>query len=519
MAARPASCAVVTPHYLSAEAGRHILLSGGNAVDAAIAMVAAQGVVAPETSGVGGDLFALVHATGWDRPRAVNASGKMGSEADPQVLRDLGHTMVPRDHPYTAPIPGCVDGLTTLAAELGSLDLTTVLEPAITLATEGFPVSSEQSRAFSGLADVYRANQAVSDFYPGAVPVEVGAVVRRPALARTLQLIADGGRDAFFEGQPGADILEVLESHVTADDLGHSMADWVDPLSLDIHDDTAWTIPPNSAGYLGPATLAVFLMLDPPSDPLDPMWWHLMIEAHRSLARDRDDIVSDPTHLQVAPEDLLSRERLERAASSISRDRAGVWPTKPSRPTGTAYLCVTDASGLSVSIIQSNYRGTGSTFGAENSGFLLHDRGAGFNLITGHPNELGPGKRPAHTLSPTIWTRGTDTSWILGTRGGEIQPQLIAQLAARAIVTGQSLGDAQSGPRWSMTEYGPGSTSAVSLEPETGVAPYLEKLGHHVLEMPVPQPGWGPMSIIDRRGGEVLAAADPRVDTAAALVF
>ncbi len=510
---------MVTPHHLSAEAGRHILLSGGNAVDAAIGIVAAQGVVAPETSGVGGDLFALVHAEGWERPRALNSSGKMGSNADPQVLRDLGHAEVPRDHPYTAPIPGCVDGLATLSLELGTLDLATVLAPALELAIEGFPVSSEQSQAFTGLADTYRTNRAVADFYPGGNPVEVGSIVRRPALARTLQLIAEGGREAFFDGQPGADILDALQSHVTADDLSHSMAEWVDPLAIDIDDDTAWTMPPNSAGYLGPATLAVFLMLDPPTDPHDPMWWHLMIEAHRSLAWERDKLVADPEHLQMAPGEIVGRTRLENAAHSISRESAGAWPTKPSRPTGTAYMCVTDASGLSVSIIQSNYRGPGSPFGAENSGFLLHDRGAGFNLIPGHPNELGPGKRPAHTLSPTIWTRGHATSWILGTRGGEIQPQLVAQLAARAIVTDQVLEKAQSGPRWSMTEYGPGTTSAVSLEPETGIAAHLEKLGHHVIEMPAPQTGWGPMSIIDRRGDEVLAAADPRVDTATALVI
>ncbi len=519
MEAEPIKAAVVTPHHLSAEAGRHILLTGGNAVDAAIAMVAAQGVVAPETCGLGGDLFAMVHSPGWDRPRALNASGKMGSKADPQVLRDLGHTEIPRDHPYTAPIPGCVDGLTTLSAELGSLDLKAVLKPAVTLAAEGFPASQEQSRAFTALADMYRHNPAVADFYPDGEPVSEGAVVHRPDLALSLGLISDGGREAFFSGRPGLDIIAALGSHLTTEDLVESQAGWVDPIGIDIKENTAWTIPPNSAGYLGPATLAVFLMLDPPSDPDDPMWWHFMIEAHRSLAWERDDIVSDPEYLEMEPEQLLSRERLERAAQSISREAARTRPTKPSQPTGTAYMCVSDSSGLSVSIIQSNYRGTGSSFGAENSGFLLHDRGAGFNLIPGHRNELGPGKRPAHTLSPTIWTQGSETSWILGTRGGEIQPQLIAQLAARAIVTGQRLDDAQAGPRWSMTEYGSGSTSAVSVEPETDVVADLERLGHHVIEKQERQPGWGPMSIIDRRGPAVSAAADPRVDTAIALVF
>jgi gamma-glutamyltranspeptidase / glutathione hydrolase len=515
----PARNAVVSPHFLSAEAARHILLSGGNAIDAAVAMVAAQGVVAPETCGLGGDLFALVHSPGWDKPRALNSSGRAGSKADPQVLRDLGHTRIPGDHPYTATIPGCVDGLTTLAAELGALDLKTNLEPAITLATEGFPVSNEQSRAFTAMTDVYRENPAVTDFYPHGEAVNPGQVVRRADLARTLGLIADGGREGFFKGQPGADILSVLGDHVAAEDLDQSIAEWVEPLACPIERDTAWTIPPNSAGYLGPATLAVFLMLDPPSDPRDPMWWHLMIESHRALAWERDRLVADPGYVEIPPAELVSEERLGRAADSIDRTRAGQWPTPPAKPTGTAYMCVTDASGLSVSIIQSNYSGTGSPFGAANSGFLLHNRGAGFSLEPGHPNELGPRKRPAHTLSPTIWTRGTETSWLLGTRGGEIQPQLIAQLAARAIVAGWELTGAQVEPRWSMTEYGPGSTSAVSIEPGSGVVSDLRRFGHDVVEKEAPQPGWGPMSIIDRRDVNVLAASDPRVDTAMALVF
>ncbi|MEX1093783.1 MAG: gamma-glutamyltransferase [Acidimicrobiia bacterium] len=509
--------AVVSPHYLSAEAGRHVLLTGGNAVDAAIAIVAAQGVVAPETCGVGGDLFALVHSNGEDRPVALNASGRSGSAATAGVLRAAGHDQVPADHPLAVTIPGCVDGLTALSFRLGSLPLAACLEPAITLAGEGFPASDEQSRAFSMTSNVYADNPAVAGLYPGGTPVEAGQTVIRADLARTLRDIADGGRDAFYGGVPGEDIAAVLGPYVTFEDMGRPQHEWVDPLAVAIGEETAWTLPPNSAGYLGPATLAVFLRLDPPSDPTDPLWWHLMIEAHRSLAWERKQLVSDPGTLPVPPEDLVSDERLDNAAAGVSRERAGTWPTPPAVPSGTAYMCATDGDGLSVSIINSNYYGTGSTFGAVRSGFLLQDRGRGFNLEPGHPNELGPGKRPAHTLSPTLWTRNDRTSWLLGTRGGQIQPQLVAQLAARAIVGGDDLTAAQTAPRWSMTEYGPGDRSAVSLEPDSGVEKALKELGHHVVTKDSLQPGWGPMSIVDRRSDEVDAAADPRVDTARAL--
>lgn len=433
------------------------------------------------------------------------------------MLRAAGHDRVPPDHPLTVTIPGCVDGLTALSSRFGSLPIGACLEPAITLADEGFPASDEQSRAFSMMSNVYADNQAIAGLYPGGRPVEAGETVTRTDLARTLRDIADGGRDAFYGGVPGEDIATVLGPFVTLEDMGNPQHEWIDPLAVAIGEDVAWTIPPNSAGYLGPATLAVFLRLDPPSDPTDPLWWHLLIEAHRSLAWERDKLVSDPGTLPVPPEDLVSDERLDRAAAGVSRERASTWPTPPAVPSGTAYMCASDGNGLSVSIINSNYYGTGSPFGAARSGFLLQDRGRGFNLNRGHPNELGPGKRPAHTLSPTLWTRSDRTSWLLGTRGGEIQPQLVAQLAARAIVGGDDLTPAQMAPRWAMTEYGPGDRSAVSLEPGTGVEDALSGLGHHVMTKDSPQPGWGPMSIIDRRNETARAAADPRVATTAAL--
>jgi len=427
--------------------------------------------------------------------------------------------VVPADHQLAVTVPGCVDGLVGLSDRFGSMPLRGCLEPAITLAVEGFEVSSEQARAFKIKSAVYAENPAVSCFYPDGTPVEAGQIVTRGDLARTLEGIAEGGRDAFYLGTAGEDIVDALSPYVRPEDLEVEQHDWVDPLAVDIGDDTAWTIPPNSAGFLGPATLAVFLRLDPPSDPTDPLWWHLLIEAHRSLARERDRVVADPGTAPVQAEELVSPERLDRAATRVSRAHAGAWPTPPATSTGTAYMCVTDRDGLSVSIINSNYYGTGSPFGATRSGFLLQDRGRGFSLVPGHANELAPNKRPAHTLSPTLWTNRDMTSWLLGTRGGEIQPQLVAQLAARAIVGGDDLDQAQAAPRWSMTEYGPGDSSSVSLEPGSGVERALTDLGHHVVTRDSLQPGWGPMSIIARRGEEVQAASDPRVDTATAVVI
>ena len=218
--------AVVTPHYLSAGAARRVLNSGGNAVDAAVAAVAAQGVVAPETSGVGGDLFALVHQAGRDQPRALNSSGRSGSNADPSALRDTGYGAIPEDHPLAVTIPGCVDGLATLSAELGSLPLGEALQPAITLAVDGFEVSTEQALAFSNRASVYQGNSAVVDFYPDGTPVVTGDHVTRPDLGRTLRSIAEDGRDGFYLDQPGSDIVDAVGGLITSDDLARNNANW-----------------------------------------------------------------------------------------------------------------------------------------------------------------------------------------------------------------------------------------------------------------------------------------------------
>ncbi len=513
--------AVATPHTLSAEAGRVALVRGGNAVDAAIAAVAAQGVVAPETCGLGGDLFALVHAPGWERPRTLNSSGRAGSKADSGALRDAGMGDVPRDHPLTVTIPGCVDGLAELSSELGRLTLAECLDPAITLANEGFTSSAEQSAAFARMADVYRDNPAVGDFYPEGEPIGHGELVRRPNLGRTLEEIASSGREAFYEGIPGEDVVEATGGLISLDDMTRSQAEWVDPIGVAVSGLTAWTTPPNSQGYLGPGSLAVFESLKPPDDPDDPLWWHLLIESYRCLAWERDDIVADREHAPMPAGLLLDPERLARAAASVDRERAGAWP-KPMGTTGdTAYLCTADTSGMAVSIIQSNYRGTGSVFGARRSGFLLQDRGGGFSLMPGHPNELGPGKRPLHTLSPTLWADDTNPRWTLGTRGGAVQPQLLAQIAARAILGDAPLAEAQSAPRWAVTDFGPNAEPRPVIEAgvSDSIVTDLRRRGHDVTITGGPQRGWGPVSVIELDGGRRETAPDPRVETTRAIRF
>lgn len=501
--------AVATPHAASTTAANRIFAAGGNAVDAAIAANAVQGVVAPETCGVGGDLFALVHRPGEDRPAALNASGRAGSGVDASELSGRAH--IPFDHPLSVTIPGCVDGWEALADRFATKPLEELLQPAIRLAADGFEVSPELARALA------RRRLDAPELYPHGAPAKPGTRVRRSRLAAVLQAVADRGRDGFYAGPAGQAVIEAVDGRITEADLARRQADWVEPLGAQVFGRTGWTIPPNSQGYLTLASAWIFEQLEPPRRADDPDYLHLQIEAYRSIAWERDDVVADPELAPLPPGDLVAPERLAPLVEAIDPGRARQWPSPDQVPGGTAYLCTADADGMAVSLIQSNYTGFGSGIGA--AGFFLQNRGAGFTLKPGHPNTIGPGKRPLHTLAPTLWTSGDRLDMVLGTRGGAYQPQLLLQIAAAIYLLELDPAEAQALPRWTLEEFGRATPSSVLAEPTLPAVAELEARGHRVRRLEAPQPGWGPVSIIRRRpDGSYVAAADPRVETTAASV-
>jgi gamma-glutamyltranspeptidase/glutathione hydrolase len=509
----------VTPHLLSTQAALRTLDRGGNAVDAAIAANAVQGTVAPETCGIGGDLFALVFGPGMTIPVALNSSGRAGSGADAAQLREAGLSVIPQRHPAAVTVPGCVDGWTALHDRWGTLELSVVLEPAIRHARDGFPSSRELAAAFAGRGEELVSEPSAADMYPGGNPPLTGDRIVRRQLAATLAAIADQGRQALYGGSVGAAISEAVDGMITPDDLATGQAEWVDPLSADIFGCTGWTVPPNSQGYISLVALALLEQLGL-ADPTDPLAWHLSLEAYRVAAADRDVILADPAAMSADPADLTSSERIEGLLADIDRSRVTSLPPPASASGGTAYMCVVDADGLGVSLIQSNFYGIGSGRSVAGAGFLLHDRGRGFTLRAGHPNELRAGRRPLHTLSPTLWTKQGRLEALLGTRGGHNQPQLVIQLATAVMGHHVDPATAMAIPRWATDVPTPGSLdSVVEVEPgtPTGVIEGLENRGHVVRPVDHPQSGWGPMSTILMDGrGLAVGAADPRVDTAAA---
>jgi gamma-glutamyltranspeptidase/glutathione hydrolase len=498
----------------AAAAGAGILAAGGNAVDAVIATNAAMAIVAPHQCGMGGDLFALVHHDG--ATSAVNASGRAGSGADPDRLRAAGHTEMPFRHGVDAvTVPGCVDGWMALHARFATLPLAQLLAPAIALAEGGFEVSPLLDVAYGGLdGQGHEALTMLAPLGPGA-----DRLTRRGA-GRALRSIAARGRDGFYGAEFGEGLLALGAGLFSSADLERSQADWVTPLSttafgLDLH-----TIPPNSQGYLALAGLMLAEQVGLPDDPDDPEWAHVLIECATAAGHDRVDALHDGADGGAVLAAACARRDL------VDRSRASNrWA--PGRDGDTTYMCVVDSAGMGVSLIQSNAAGFGSWLAEPHTGINLHNRGIGFNLIAGHPAEYRPGRRPPHTLSPLLASRGGRLVSVLGTMGGDAQPQILMQLAARLFHHDQPVPAAMAAGRWALTgpvtgfdTWTSGVAPTVEIEGQAPAAwaSDLAARGHRVQPVGSYASKFGHAhAIVVDESGTATGAADPRTVVGACL--
>jgi gamma-glutamyltranspeptidase/glutathione hydrolase len=503
-------CAV---DHLAAEAGVQVLRGGGSAVDAAIATNAVLAVTTQHMCGLGGDLFALVPVPGEPRPFALNASGRSGSGADLARLRADGHTSMPLfEDVRSVPVPGCVDGWMALHERFGRLPLREVLEPARGYAADGFPASPTLARAAASVAQ-----RPGGDAYAAAT--HPGATVRRPGVARTLAAIVDGGRDGFYGGEFGRGLLALGDGEFEAADLSASNADWVEPLCVDAWGRRLWTVPPNSQGYLSLAAAWIAAGLPIPDDPDDPLWAHLLVEAARAASYDRDAVL----HEQADGTALLDPAVLGPRRDRIRPDVAATYDGEAYAGGGTIYLCAVDGDRLGVSLIQSNAAGFGSLIAEPSTGIFLQNRGLGFSTDPEHPAAYGPRRRPPHTLSPALVTTDDgDLDMVIGTMGGDAQPQVVLQLLARLLHNGETVGDAIAAPRWVLSgrpPFGNGfdtwqQAGAVQVHLEDSASPAwedgLRERGHDVVRHPPLGYNVGHAHAIAVRGESLEAASDPR---------
>jgi gamma-glutamyltranspeptidase / glutathione hydrolase len=428
---------VAAADALATSAGVSILRRGGNAVDAAIATNAAIAVVGPHMCGMGGDLFALIHRDG--QVFALNASGRAGAGSSADALRADGFTHMPfRNDVRTVTVPGCVDGWIALHERFGSLPFADLLAPALRLATEGFPASPVLVSAVSKLNDAGRQSLAVL----ADQATSRGATVRLPGVARTLDAIIAEGRAGFYEGEFGAGLIELGNGWFAPSDFATPGASWVDPLTAEAFGVVLHTMPPNSQGYLTLAGARLATAVGLHGRPEDAQWAHTLIECAKQAGHDRNDMLFE------GADGMAMLAAIDHRVSSVDTERASTL-TSPARHGDTTYLCTVDSGGMGVSLIQSNAAGLGSWVAEPRTGINLHNRGLGFSLVHGHPAELAPGRRPPHTLSPALATRADGAlAAVFGTMGGDAQPQILLQLAARLFHYGQTPAEAVPAGRW-----------------------------------------------------------------------
>jgi gamma-glutamyltranspeptidase/glutathione hydrolase len=508
---------VCSVDHLASNAGLATLRAGGSAADAAIATNAVLAVTSQQMCGMGGDLFALVH-TGIGEPVALNASGRAGSGADAARLRAEGMTrMPPQGDIRSVPVPGCVDGWMALHERYGRLPLAEVLEPALSYAADGFPASPSLAAAASRLGDLSGAEDYTS------TPIEAGSIMRRPGVARALEAIGRGGRGAWYEGEFGEELLHLGDGEYTDEDLRRVQADWVEPLRARAFGHDLWTIPPNSQGYLILAAAWIADGLDVPLDTDDAQWAHLLIEAARQAAFDRLAVL----HEHADGGALLDAARLAPRRDAIDPTRAATLGL-PTAAGGTTALCAADGDGMGVSLIQSNASGFGAFLATPRTRVFLQNRGIGFSLEPGHPAEYGPGRRPPHTLAPSLVTRVDGTlAALAATEGGDMQPHVLLQLLHRVLAAGQSPAPALAAGRWSLRSGDGGFESwdqhgrvVVHVEGQAPAAwdDELRARGHEVVR-DAPWGAFGLSHVITAANGLYSGASDPRYSESLAAAY
>lgn len=407
---------------LATKAGVRILEQNGNAVDAAIATSATMAVVAPHLCGMGGDLFALVHTEG--QVHSLNAAGRAGSGVNAEQLRQQGFTSVPMNANFNSvTVPGCVAGWLALHERFGSLPLDLLFADAVRLAENGFRSSALLTNSFQRLDNSLKPN--FKDLF--ASTTSVGATIKRPGVGRTLRAIAAGGRDAFYTGEFAEGLIELANGMYTREDLTKARATWDEPISIDAYGHRIWSTAAPSQGYLFLAALALSEQLDLPEDPNDAQWAHLLIEASTAVGYDRPEILHDRADLGAILKQLVARKSIVSPQFASQRTHNG-------QDGDTTYMCAVDRNSMGVSLINSNASGFGSGLVEQRTGINLHNRGLGFSLIKGHESELAAGRQPPHTLCPALITRPDGSLFsVLGTMGGDAQPQIILQLVTRLL--------------------------------------------------------------------------------------
>jgi len=504
---------VATSQPLAAQAGLRMLLQGGNAVDAALAAAMTLVVVEPTGCGLGSDAFAIV----WDGDalHGLNASGRAPAGWTPERFRGL-ETM-PTQGIDAVTVPGAVSAWAALSTRFGCLPLATVAAPAIAYARDGFPVSPTIAGGWARGAIRHHAQPGFAEaFLPEGRAPRAGETMRVPALADSLESIADTAGESFYRGDLARRIAALsasLGGALTEADLDAHRCDWVGTLSQRFAGTELHEIPPNGQGLAALIALGILTHTSighHPPDSADAL--HLQIEAMKLALADSHRHIADPATMDCPPTALLDAGYLFERAREIDLHRAGDPGAGTLPGGGTVYVTAADASGMMVSFIQSNYMGFGSGLVVPGTGISLQNRGAGFTLAEEHPNRVGPGKRPFQTIIPGFLMAGGRPRMSFGVMGGPIQAQGHVQMVLRTQLHGQSPQAASDAPRWRVDG---GRAVAVEESMPESVRAALARRGHQVsVEAQDTSFGFGGAQIIQclEDGAGYVAGSDHRKD-------
>lgn len=502
--------AVASPHYLASGAGLAVLAEGGNALDAAIATNLVLGVVTPYLCGYGGDVFAIV----WDGALSgYLGSGRSAAAASLGETRDRHGGSMPVFGAETVTVPGAPTGWFDLLERFGTRSFGDLASTALRYARDGFEVTAAGAVAFDESRLMYRSFPAWRETYGD---VGAGTVLRQPALARTIEALADGGPDSYYRG-PIADAIVAAVGEdggvLAGDDLASHAGEWAAPLRHRYRDVEVAELPPPTQGTTALEALGILDGFDD-LGALDPVEReHLRIEATKLAMSDRDAWLTDPAHMTVDPTDLLADEWIAARRRAVDPARAGMPDPARPQPGGTAYLCACDADGLRVSLIQSNFVHFGSGVHVPEWGINLNNRGFSFSLDDGRANALGPSKRPMHTLIPAMALRGGTPWLVFGSMGGDAQVAVHVQALGHVIDEGKDPADAIAAPRWRIDV----GTWDVKLETRAReeLRAGLVARGHSVSTTGDYDSGMGHAHAIWTTAGGYGAASDPRAESAA----
>jgi gamma-glutamyltranspeptidase/glutathione hydrolase len=516
---------IATSQALASAAGLRVLQDGGNAIDAAVTAAGVLAVVEPSMNGIGGDLFALVYDATTKQVYGLDSAGRSAYRATPEEFARRGLTDVPGSGPLAVDVPGVVEGWHQLLTRFGTVSMARALQPAIGYARDGFPVQQIMAAEWAANAPRLSADPAAArTFLPGGRPPAEGEIFANPNLARSLERLAAEGRDAFYTGAIAHAIVADMKARdglLELRDLADHKADWVDPIRTSYRGHDVVEMPPSTQGFVALEMLNLMEGFDVRAMGHNSAdYLHLVSEAKKlafadraAYLADRDAMPKDALAMLISKE-YAARRRPEINMTHASSYRAGALSGGGSRREfagrdrgDTIYLTVADGQGNVVSFIQSLFAAFGAGIVVGETGITLHNRGSGFVLTPGHPNQIGPHKRPMHTLVPAMILKD-GTAWAsFGVMGGDNQAQAHAQVVANLVDF--EMGIQQAGDAARMRHQG------ATLALESGIGPSvraaLEARGHKIVDGRAAMGGFQGIRI-DAKTGVLMGGSDLRKD-------